>query len=96
MFTINELDLLRRLVMRAAVDELMSRFESVSAQLKADGSLITAADLAMQTRLQADLAKHWPHYVLLGEEMAAYDLVRTRNLGTASFFHSLFGILQSR
>lgn len=58
------------------MEELMSRFEMVGAQLKADGSLITAADLAMQSRLQAELAEHWPQYVLLGEEMASDEQER--------------------
>jgi len=65
----DELDRVQRLVKSAAADELTARFESVSVHLKADGSVITAADLAMQARLQAELAEHWPQYVLLGEEM---------------------------
>jgi len=69
MISMDELDLVRRLVRTAATEELMSRFESVSARFKADGSLITAADLAMQDRLQTELAENWPQYVLLGEEM---------------------------
>ncbi len=71
MMTLNELDLVQRLVRQAAAEELMLRFESVSARLKADGSLITEADLSMQARLQAELAEHWPQYRLLGEEMEA-------------------------
>lgn len=47
----------------------MSRFESVSADIKADGTLVTAADLAIQQRLQRELATHWPQFALLGEEM---------------------------
>lgn len=69
MISTDELDLVRRLVMTAANEELMPRFESVSARIKPDGSLITAADLAMQDRLQTELAENWPRYVLLGEEM---------------------------
>ena len=84
MITLEQLDLVRGLVRRAATDELMSRFESVRARLKADGSLITAADLAMQSRLQTELAEHWPHFVLLGEEMSAVeqeDLLAPRGAG---------------
>lgn len=76
MISIDELDLVRRLVRTAAVQELMSRFELVSAQFKADGSLITEADLAMQGRLQTELAEHFPQYVLLGEEMEAAEQER--------------------
>lgn len=73
MFDINDLCELRRLVKRAADDELMGRFESVRADTKADGSLITAADLAMQQRVQQELARRWPDFSLLGEEMNAAE-----------------------
>ena len=69
MIDYQELDRIRRLVRTAALEELMSRFESVSAEFKTDGSLVTAADPAMQHRLQTELAHHWPQYLLLGEEM---------------------------
>jgi myo-inositol-1(or 4)-monophosphatase len=70
------LDRVRRLVRTAAREELMSRFESVSAEFKTDGSLITAADLAMQHRLQTELSRQWPRYALLGEEMDATEQER--------------------
>ena len=73
MINTKDLDRVRRLVRTAALEELMSRFESVSAEFKTDGSLITAADLAMQHRLQTELARQWPQYVLLGEEMDAAE-----------------------
>ena len=71
-----QLDRVCGLVRRAADEELMSRFESVSARLKADGSVVTEADLAMQSRLQSELAEHWPDYLLLGEEMPAAEQER--------------------
>jgi myo-inositol-1(or 4)-monophosphatase len=73
MINTKDLDRVRRLVRTAALEELMSRFESVSAEFKTDGSLITSADLAMQHRLQTELARQWPQYVLLGEEMDAAE-----------------------
>jgi len=69
MFDVNDLEATRQLVRTAAAQELMTRFESVVADTKADGSLITEADLAMQQRLQAELAARWPQFALLGEEM---------------------------
>ena len=70
MFDVNDLDRLRHVVKTAAHDELLRRFAAVDADVKVDGSLITAADLAMQRRLQRELAGHWPDYALLGEEMS--------------------------
>jgi len=61
-------ELLQRL-RRAADEELMSRFNRVDARVKADGSLVTEADLAMQGRMQRELARIFPDYGFLGEEM---------------------------
>jgi myo-inositol-1(or 4)-monophosphatase len=59
------------LVREAARAELLSRFSDVQRETKADGSLITAADLAMQRRLREALARAWPQIEFLGEEMSA-------------------------
>ena len=84
MMSMQQLDRVRGLVRRAASEELMSRFESVGEELKADGSVVTEADLAMQSRLQAELAEQWPGFVLLGEEMPATEqerLLKSRETG---------------
>lgn len=49
----------------------MPRFALVeqAVEVKADGSVLTEADLAMQRRLREALAIHWPGIPLLGEEM---------------------------
>ncbi|RMG37630.1 MAG: inositol monophosphatase [Gammaproteobacteria bacterium] len=54
----------------AAREELLSRFEHVEARTKADGSLVTDADLSMQARLREELSRRWPEVALLGEEMS--------------------------
>jgi myo-inositol-1(or 4)-monophosphatase len=69
MIELHDLELVRRVVKVAAEEELLARFTRVRADIKTDGSLITEADLAMQNRLQRDLAAHWPEHALLGEEM---------------------------
>ncbi len=71
MFELNDLHCVCELIRQAAQDELMSRFRQVEAHDKADGSLITEADLAMQERLATELAQQWPQIHLLGEEMTA-------------------------
>lgn len=63
------LELLLRRLTRAADEELLGRFTQVDAEFKADGSLVTAADHAMQQRVQAELADLFPGYGFLGEEM---------------------------
>ena len=62
---------LAALVSRCADEEILPRFQRVSASKKADGSLLTEADLAMQQRLAEVLLQRWPDIGLLGEEMTA-------------------------
>ncbi|WP_052501401.1 inositol monophosphatase family protein [Thiomicrospira microaerophila] len=51
-----------------AQQEIMSRFNKVGYELKADGSLLTEADTAMQTAMTRFLQQNWPQFALLGEE----------------------------
>ena len=60
----------RKIVIAAAREELVPRFTQVTRHDKADGSFITEADLAMQQHVQDALARQWPGYAFLGEEMA--------------------------
>lgn len=57
------------LIKKTAHEELLTRFTSVSAQKKPDGSIVTEADLAMQNRLEKELLSYYPETVLLSEEM---------------------------
>lgn len=57
------------LLTSAAQTELLPLFARVAHYSKADGSLVTAADTAMQRRVQADLKRQWPDYGFIGEEM---------------------------
>jgi myo-inositol-1(or 4)-monophosphatase len=61
-------ELLGRLC-RAADEELLTRFNRIGARIKTDGSVVTEADLAMQGRMQRELAGLFPDYGFLGEEM---------------------------
>jgi len=60
-----------QLVEQVAAEELTPRFTHVQSRQKADGSLITEADDAIQARLMAELEQRWPDIRLLGEEMSA-------------------------
>lgn len=64
-----DIDTLSALVREAAREELLPRFERVGHQIKADGSLLTEADLAMDRLLREALAERWPDVVFLSEEM---------------------------
>ncbi len=71
---------LERSLCAAAEAELLPRFNRVDVELKADGSLLTEADHAMQSRLQHELNALFPDTSLLGEEMDA-DEQRERLAG---------------
>ncbi|HEU5337873.1 MAG TPA: inositol monophosphatase family protein, partial [Sulfuricaulis sp.] len=64
---------LRELVSTAAREELMPLFADVIRHIKHDGSVVTEADVSMQRRLKSDLARHWPEYDFLGEEMPGHE-----------------------
>lgn len=64
------------LLRSAARTEILPRAQAPDPRLKADGTWITDADLAMQARVQRELASLWPHIPLLGEEMSAEEQQR--------------------
>lgn len=57
------------LVRQVSKDELLSRFNRVVREEKADGSFVTEADFAAQQRMQAGLKQLAPDVLFLGEEM---------------------------
>ncbi len=59
------------LVRRIALDELPPRFCHICYELKADGSMLTEADLAMNRRLRGELKARFPDVRFLSEEMSA-------------------------
>ncbi len=75
------LERLREIVIRAAREELLPRFARVERGRKADGSVITEADLVMQQRIAGELRTHWPGTVFLGEEMTAAEQDALLNMG---------------
>ncbi|HEY9201201.1 MAG TPA: inositol monophosphatase [Gammaproteobacteria bacterium] len=62
---------LQSLIKQHAAREIMPRYKQVAYSLKKDGSLVTAADDAMQAAMIESLRALWPEYKLLGEEMTA-------------------------
>lgn len=60
---------LKDIVITASKTELVPRFNAVKRDYKADGSIVTEADLAMQNHLTLTLHKTYPNIELLGEEM---------------------------
>jgi myo-inositol-1(or 4)-monophosphatase len=67
------LAVLQDMIIPAAQEELLPRFARVERQHKRDGSVLTEADLAVQSRLAAQLLQQWPDTVFLGEEMTVAE-----------------------
>ncbi len=63
-------DDLTKAVIEAAHQELLSRFNHVSIRYKADGSVLTDADIAMNERLVRELRERFPDDGVLSEEMS--------------------------
>jgi myo-inositol-1(or 4)-monophosphatase len=78
----NDLETLQAILIPAAREELLPRFARVERAKKADGSLLTEADLALQARLAAELTERWPDIAFLGEEMPAEEQRRLLEAGT--------------
>ena len=69
------------LLRETAAHEILPRFRRVHSNQKADGSLVTEADLAVQERINEGLARAFPGIPLLGEEMAAHEQARLLDQG---------------
>lgn len=74
-----DVNLLTNIIIPAAREELLPRFNKVTRQHKADGSILTEADLAIQQRIARELQDHWPGTVFLGEEMPVGQQVELLN-----------------
>lgn len=66
-----DLNKLQGIIIAAGREELLPRYAHVERAHKADGSVLTEADLAVQERIAGQLQAHWPDTVFLGEEMDA-------------------------
>ena len=64
---------LKELVVKAAKEELLEKFTRVTGYKKADGSIVTEVDLAMQKRLYQELQENWPGIAMLSEEMSVEE-----------------------
>lgn len=66
-----EWEKLKQGIILLAKQQVLSRFEKVTAETKSDGSLLTEADTEMQKATESFLKTHWPQFAFLGEESSA-------------------------
>ena len=77
---------LNQLVIDTAKQELTPRFQRTGSNLKADGTLVTAADLAIQKRIGEVLARLHPDIPFLGEEMSSAEQQQVINRSDQGFW----------
>lgn len=68
-----DLEKIIAIIKGAAQEVLLPGFSNVQRQIKADGSFVTEADLAVQTRISNELQACYPNIPLLGEEMSVSE-----------------------
>ncbi len=66
-----DLESLKQLIIDSARQEILPLYQQIESSTKADGSLITAADVGMQRRVSEALFERYPEIPFLGEEMSA-------------------------
>jgi myo-inositol-1(or 4)-monophosphatase len=81
-----DLPRLTQLISRVANDELMPRYQQTESSTKADGTLVTAADLAIQQRISLELSALYPRIPFLGEEMSPEDQHQVMGVSDTGFW----------
>lgn len=81
-----ELEKLGLILHEAAEAEVLPRFAEVARTHKADGSIVTAADLSMQKRVAEALKEAWPEFEFLGEEMPEDEQQQAWDQGDAGIW----------
>jgi len=76
----NRLENLIRLI---AKQELLPRFTKVTHSHKADGSIVTEADIETQNAIEKALSEEWPDIAFLGEEMTNQEQENILHSGKA-------------
>jgi myo-inositol-1(or 4)-monophosphatase len=67
-YKFDDLDTIQRIIEAAAESSLTAYFTQSTANVKEDGSIVTEADIAMQSAMTRALTKHYPDVLMLGEE----------------------------
>ncbi len=71
-----DITFLKHLIMESADREILPRYRQTESNTKMDGSLVTAADIALQQRICTSLSEHYPDIAFLGEEMPQQEQQR--------------------
>jgi myo-inositol-1(or 4)-monophosphatase len=64
-----DIQILKKIIIDTAKEEILPRFNKISYEVKTDGSLVTEADLSADKRIREALAQAYPEIAFLSEEM---------------------------
>ncbi len=81
----DDLVAIQEIIRSASASYLAIYYERSTADYKADGSIVTEADLAMQQALTSALAERYPGVAMLGEELSEEAQVEVIN-GSEEFW----------
>ena len=81
----DDLVTIQEIIRSASASSLAIYYERSTADYKADGSIVTEADLAMQQALTTALAEHYPTVAMLGEEVSEEQQLEVIN-GNADYW----------
>ncbi|MDJ0805519.1 MAG: inositol monophosphatase family protein [Gammaproteobacteria bacterium] len=81
-----DIAVLTQLIIDTAKLELIPRYQETERAFKADGTLVTAADLAIQKRIETALSRLYPDIPFLGEEMPPEQQQRVLQDSTTGFW----------
>ena len=68
-----DIKILEAIIRETAQQEILPRFNKIGYELKADGSLITDADLAADQKISALLNEYYPNIAFMSEEMTEFE-----------------------
>ena len=68
-----DLKRIKKIIIDAAKEEILPRFNKISYEIKQDGSLVTEADFAADKRIREALSEAYPDIAFLSEEMEYSD-----------------------
>ena len=68
-----DVEVVKTIVRRVAIAELLPRFANVECTIKADRSIVTEADLIVQSQIKAQLQEVYPGIEMLSEEMTVAE-----------------------
>ncbi len=80
-YKFDDLNIIQCVIEESAESSLNAYFAQSTANVKNDGSIVTEADIAMQSAMTRALQKHYPDVLMLGEENSEQEQLQVMRSG---------------